>query len=113
MSFEFKTETINTTETGRCYFVVENTLGEYKWECGYIQIDDDMPKDYDDEFYTQFDFWFGATFLNDVMLPINEKETIKFKAIGFDDNHISKCPFNILDETKRIAEEMDEWVKKK
>ncbi|GHP12998.1 hypothetical protein YK48G_04230 [Lentilactobacillus fungorum] len=30
---------------------------------GYIQIDKDMPHNYDDKFYDQFNFWCGPTFI--------------------------------------------------
>lgn len=50
---------IHKTETGRRWLVKKFET----WTCGYIEIDDDMPKNYFNDFYDQFPFYMGATFM--------------------------------------------------
>lgn len=50
---------IHKTESGRRWLVKKIET----WSCGYIEIDDNMPKDYFNEFYDQFPFYMGATFM--------------------------------------------------
>lgn len=55
---------IHKTETGRRWLVKKFDT----WSCGYIEIDNNMPKDYLNEFYEQFPFYMGATFMG-VVFP--------------------------------------------
>lgn len=59
MSEQVLSETIYKTEKGRRFYIKDYP----SHQCGYIEIDTDMPHNYDDEFYENFDFWGGATFI--------------------------------------------------
>lgn len=99
------------TEKGRRYFTVEHSDTLYDWECGYIEINEDWPRDYTDEFYDKFNFFQDATFLG---LAFEYKGKMAVKGVSYEwKDGMPIFPENNFENIKKsVKPELQEWFQK-
>ena len=81
---------IKSTPKGRRFYTVDydNLYSFGPWTCGYIEINKDWSRNYLDDFYEQFDFWGGPTYMG-LIFPdvIYQDHPLAIMCSAYDDEH--------------------------